>query len=116
MTFTYIPNVPTTTQGTVYMAVTDDPDESSPISGATIVNMRTAIATSAYAKATLSYRPSNSNWLFTRDQVTSDDRLEMPGVFLLGTESFGSTSVSPGRVLVDYDIEMKDISNSTVNA
>ena len=112
--FEYVPNVGSTTVGTVYMACTDDPNESAPVSTASILNMRTAVCTQCWSKASINYVPLGGRWYFTRDQLTSDDRLEMPGVFELATDSF-ATSVSPGRVLVHYDLEFRGISNATIN-
>lgn len=113
MIFHYIPNCITSQIGTVYMAVSDDPNESSPISGDTMLSCRVSTATQSYSKSTMVFVPLNKQkWLYTRDQVTSDDRWEMPGVFQLATESF-STAQKPGRILVEYLVEFRGASNTT---
>jgi len=114
--FTYCPNISSTSTGTVYMACTDDPDESSPTTDATIMNLRVAGAGVIWKGFSIYYKPIRSlPWLYTKDQVTSDDRLEMPGVFLLATSS-ASATISPGRVIVKYTVEFTGIANTTVSA
>jgi len=115
MQFQYVPNTSTQTVGTVYMACTDDPNETSPVSNVGLMNVRTSNAGVNHQKFLLNYKPSiSSRWLFTRDQLTSDDRLEMPGVFFLATEGFAA-SVSPGRVIVRYVVDFKSVSNTAIN-
>lgn len=112
--FTWVPNCPTSFKGTIYFACLDDPNESSPTSPDTILNCRVACCTTCYQRASMTFVPLNkSRWLYTRDQVTSDDRWEMPGVFLAATGSFDSTQ-SPGRFLVEYDVEFQGVTNSSV--
>jgi len=115
MTFRFITNRPMSEPGMIYMAVTDDPNESAPIDRKGVIGMRTSVAANHSKDTSVSYRPSSKGWFFTHDQIASDDRLEMPGVFYFCTESF-TNSVSPGIVFVKYTLEFKDISNTQINS
>lgn len=113
MRFHFIPNGGSTTSGTIYMAATDDGDSTIPGVEQDICSLRTAVCSCNWQRAVMTYKPMNKIWLYTHDQALSTDRLEMPGTFLMGS-SGASTSFSPGRVFVDYDVEFRAISNSTV--
>ncbi len=52
----------------------------------------------------LVYKPRHCGWLFTDDGGISDDRFEMVGDILLGTENY-TTSIKPFNLVVEYDVE-----------
>lgn len=112
--FKFVTNDASNTLGTIYMACTDDPDESSPVNEYEIMSMRTAIAAHQFKDTTLRWKPKNQ-WMYTQDQLTSDDRWEMPGVFLFGTSGY-STAHSVGHIQVIYDVEFRFVANQAVIA
>jgi len=103
----------TTTEGNVGIMILEDTNETTPTSTSTALGARLSRLACIHQNVTLVYKP-NSGWLFTRDAVAStDDRLEMPGDVVFWTENTAAAFV-PGVPWVEYDIEFKDVANSTI--
>ena len=104
--------------GSCVMAVIEDPDSSSPVTLSDALDQRVSkLFTYGNAKerVTLMYRPvgRSSKWLYTKDNVTNDDRLEMPCDFIFLSRDF-TASVSPGLLSVTYEIEFTGLTNSVI--
>jgi hypothetical protein len=111
--FEYVPNTGTNTLGTVVLSTTDDPDESSPGTLSDQMALRNVKIGAGWMRFSLTYHPLMKGWRYCRDQVTSDDRWEMPGVFQIGTTGF-TTAGQPGRVQLHYVVEFRGTTNTTV--
>lgn len=106
------------TVGAMAMAILEDPDSSSPTSIVDVVNCRVAkmwTYSNAEEYTSLRYVPQGrgASWLYTKDNVTNDDRLEMPGDLILMSSNFTS-SVSPGLLYMHYEVEFMGLTNSVV--
>jgi len=61
-------------------------------------------------------RTINDGWMFTNDQVTSDDRFEMPGDFYIGTWGCNTSLSNCFYVVITYDVEFCELTNSIVSS
>lgn len=116
--FHFVRTQPASNAGACGMAVMEDPDSTSPITTADVVNCRVSkLFTYGHTKekVSLKYKPTGrgSKWLYTLDNITSDDRLEMPGDFIFLSVNFDQ-QISPGLLYVHYDIDFAGLVNSVV--
>lgn len=110
----YIPIKGTTTEGTIGICFLPDPNETTPTSSVSALGMRTAKLGSIRDVVSLDIRPKSNRWLFTRDSVSStEDRLEMPGDFVVWTENTAASYI-PGIIMMSYIVEFDQVSNSVV--
>ena len=115
--FEFVPIQSISAVGAVWMCVVEDVDSATPTNIATLMDQRVSrgFRYSQLDRMLLDYTPNRTGWMYTRDGGISDDRFEMPGDFIFATSDFTS-SVSPGYILVDYDISFTGLTNSTVSA
>ena len=114
--FEFVPIQSISAVGAVWMCIVEDPDSATPTNQATLLDQRvSAVYRYSYLqKMILDYEPSKSGWMYTRDGGISDDRFEMPGDFVFASSDFTS-SVSPGYIVMEYDISFAALTNSTVS-
>lgn len=109
--FRYITSSPTTTGGTVSLAVDFDTLDSAPANGTDLSNLAKFNTFAAWSNDRLTIpvnRRGNDQWLFTLDGNTSsnDPKSYNLGNLYVATESIGATTV--GYIVVEYDVELLD--------
>ena len=110
VTFKYNPICATTTSGRVIMSISEDPADTPPNTVDRLLSARVCGMTQAYRPLSITYRPQ-SEWLWTEDYVSYDDRLEYPGVFCIGTDYF-SGAITVGTVAVEYVVQFRHINTN----
>lgn len=103
----------TTTEGNVGIVFLPDPQMTTPNTTASALSNEKSNFGHIYANLNLVVRPKHEGWLFTRDSVLLDDRLEMPGDVVIFTDNT-SASYIPGIVMLHYEVEFDEVANSTV--
>lgn len=116
--FQVFSNVPVDVQGAIGFGVCDDPDAGVPTTIDEIVSNRVSYAAHCGGHHPMIYWSpiKSTQWLFTNDQLTSDDRFEMPGNLYVGTWGFNASSGSSFRIRVYYDVEFDGLTNPTLAA
>lgn len=104
---------PTTTEGLIGIMILDDPQQTTPSNTANALSVRQSKVGKIYDSLTLRYTPRHQNWLFTRDALTLDDRLEMPGDVVYFSD-LTTASYIPGIAWMDYVVEFDEIINVNV--
>lgn len=109
--FRYVNFCNTQTSGEVNLSFDFDPKDANPSSMNQASNNAKSVSTSAYKNATLSVpvnTKGNNDFRFTSD--TSNDgtlRIIDTGKLCVSTDKFSST-ISPGAIYVDYEVEFTD--------
>jgi len=119
--FEFVPIQGIAIVGTVMMALIEDPDSTTPTSIASCLNSRIAQMWryNLQQRMILNYTPPNktilgNGWMYTQDNLTGEDRFEMPADFIVGTSDF-VTDVSPGHLICHYDVSFAQVVNSSVS-
>jgi len=102
----------TTTDGNMGICFLPDPQESTPTTTATAYSMESATFGHVFQNLSLKVKVKHSKWLYTRDALALDDRLEMPGDVVFWSENTAASFV-PGIASVSYVVEFDQIGNST---
>lgn len=102
----------TTTDGNMGICFLPDPQETTPTSTASAYAMESATFGHIYQNLSLRCKVKHSKWLYTRDALALDDRLEMPGDIVYWSENCAA-SFTPGIASVSYVVEFDQIGNST---
>lgn len=104
---------PTSDVGLFGMAILEDPDSTTPGTQSAAMGMRVSCVSHLWQSQSLSFKPLKEGWLFTRDTIGNDDRLQMPCDLLFFSANC-TASVTPGVIWYEYHIEWCEIANSTV--
>lgn len=108
--YVYQASVPTSTAGTVFMAIDYDAADSPPISKAQMMSMTSAVSTSAWASAAVYYDCKANKYMsnrFTRiTSISGDVKTYDAGILYIAVESPGGLT-SPGNIFVEYDVTLR---------
>lgn len=114
LTIRYVPAAAFTFTGLGYLAIAEDPEADTPVSAIDMMGQRCSAAGGLREPFRLHWRPRREFWLFTRDLLAQDDRLEMPGDLLFASDS-STNNLPPGKLVVHYDVSFDLITNSAVS-
>lgn len=108
--YVYQASVPTSTAGTVFMAIDYDAADSPPISKAQMMSMTSAVSTSAWASAAVYYDCKANKYMsnrFTRiTSISGDVKTYDAGILYIAVEC-PSGLLGPGNIFVEYDVTLR---------
>jgi hypothetical protein len=115
MTFYMTPRI--AGNGLLGMCVIEDPEANTPATVPQAINCRLSalacyVAPGGKSVCTLRYTPPQK-WLYANDDVSSEDRWEMPGDLVVFS-IFATASLVPADIWMTYDIEFEMPTNPTV--
>lgn len=91
------------TVGTLTMCIQEDDPSVAPSSPQEMLSQRLGAVTNNTEPVHLLYRPKHNMWFYTGDNLTSDDRWEMPGRLHIGSSDFTS-AVIPALVSITFSV------------
>lgn len=108
--FHFVSSAPSSTSGTMYMAIDYDSADAPPLTKAALLSNSSAVGTSIWCPTTLAYQPlkaSDQIGKYTRQLSVAgtDIKTYDVGILYLATES--SYTLSPGDLYCEYDITLK---------
>lgn len=119
LAFKYIPTVGTQNIGTLTACMIEDPYTGTipvdPANESEVITQRVSKIGTIRDHMTLHWKPEGpaNKWLFTRDLINSDDRLEMPGDFFYATSNC-TLGLIPGRWILNYWLQFKGQTNAII--
>jgi hypothetical protein len=87
--------------GTLSMCIQEDDPSSAPVTTQEVLSQRVCAVTNNTQAVHMLYRPKHNIWFYTGDNVTSDDRWEMPGRLHVASSDFTS-AVVPAIVSISF--------------
>lgn len=97
-----------TTRGTLSSCVQEDDPSVAPASTAEVMSQRRAVIGSNVNAVTYSYVPVHNIWFYCGDNITSDDRWEMPGRLHVLSSDYTS-AIIPAVVTCHYDVSFDTV-------